>query len=336
MKLLVFLSSTALVWAQTQIKPVVSQRTVNEQVNVVQLAPRYATAIRLPEAVSSVVVGDPVKFLAEHSDKEPALVLVKPVSEDVAESNLLVTTVKGRHLSFLLRSEGASARPPVDFVVNYRTVGSFLVEESGVGTAEVSRTETLAPTRPVASVAPARNGVLRPASQGTERTVEPPERDWLAVLLERQQRAGLPVLYGMRTTTPDGKGDLIKVGISEVVDQGREVVVLFSVVNPQAHAVEILPPQIQLAGKVKKGFPVKRSRWGTSEQLVVMDFRLARRRIGPAERTDGVVVFGRPSFKQSNETLFLQIAESGAVDRPALAPIGFGVSAIRKEISHGE
>ena len=106
MKLVVFLASTALACAQTQIKPIVSQRTVNEQVNIVRLAPRYATAIRLPEAVSSVVVGDPVKFLAEHSDKEPKLVLVKPVSEDVAESNLLVTTVMGRHLSFLLRSEG--------------------------------------------------------------------------------------------------------------------------------------------------------------------------------------------------------------------------------------
>jgi hypothetical protein len=34
--------------------------------------------------------------------------------------------------------------------------------------------------------------------------------------------------------------------------------------------------------------------------------------------------------------LFLQIAESGAVDKPALAPIGFGVSAVRKEMSHVE
>ena len=253
MRLVVFLASTALACAQTQIKPIVSQRTVNEQVNLVRLAPRYATAIRLPEAVSSVVVGDPVKFLAEHSDKEPKLVLVKPVSEDVAESNLLVTTVMGRHLSFLLRSEGGSARPPVDFVVNYRPAGSFLVEESGVGTAEVSGTEALAPMRPVAALGPVRNGFLRPARQKTDRIVEPPERDGLAMLLERQQRAGLPVLYGRRTTTPDGTGDLVKVGISEVVDQGREVVVLFSVVNPQAHAVEILPPQIQLAGKVKKG-----------------------------------------------------------------------------------
>jgi len=38
----------------------------------------------------------------------------------------------------------------------------------------------------------------------------------------------------------------------------------------------------------------------------------------------------------ANETLFLQIAESGAVDKPALAPIGFGVSAVRKEMSHVE
>src|SRR6476659_9942826 len=149
--------------AQTQVKPVISQRQFGDRVNVVRLAPRYATAIRLPEAVSSVVVGDPVKFLAEHSDKEPTLVLVKPVSEDVAESNLLVTTVKGRHLSFLLRSEGASARPPVDLVVNYRPAGSFLVEESAIGTAEISGTEELVPMRPVATLRPTPNKFLRPA-----------------------------------------------------------------------------------------------------------------------------------------------------------------------------
>ncbi len=328
MKPVVFLAGTALIFAQTPVKPVVSQRTVNEQVNVVRLAPRYATAIRLPEPVSSVVVGDPVKFLAEHSDKEPTLVLVKPVSDDHSESNLLVTTVNGRHLSFLLRNEGGGAHPPVDFVVNYRPAGSFLVEESALGAAEVPGSASLAPVRSIA--------VLEPVSTGVPRLGGTPARDGLTALLERQQRAQLPTLFGMRTTTPDGKGDLVKVGISEVLDQGREVAVLFSVVNPQTHAIEILPPQIQLAGKVKKGFPVKRSRWGTSQQLAVEDFRLVRRRIGPGERADGVVVFARPNFKQSNETLFLQIAESSAVDKPALAPIGFGVSAIRKEMSHVE
>ena len=67
-----------------------------------------------------------------------------------------------------------------------------------------------------------------------------------------------------------------------------------------------------------------------AEQLPVTDFRMSRRRLGPGERADGVVVFRRPSFKQSTETLFLQMAESGAVDRPALAPIGFGISSFRE------
>jgi hypothetical protein len=64
---------------------------------------------------------------------------------------------------------------------------------------------------------------------------------------------------------------------------------------------------------------------------------MGRRRIGPGERADGVVVFNRPPFKQSNETLFLQMAETGGVDRPALAPIGFGISShdYREEGSNG-
>lgn len=324
-QLFMTIAATAIVAGQTQIKPVVSQKAISDQVNVVRLAARFTTAIRLPEPVSSVVLGDPGKFLAEHSEKEPALVLVKPVSEEAGTSNLLVTTISGRHLSFLLRSEGPGTQPPVDFVLTYRTPESFLVSESGLGIGEVAVTEKV-------------TGLAAFQQARLPRSLErsPSERDELTVLLERQQRAALPVLYGTRTDAPEARGELVKAGISEVVDQGQEVLVLFSVVNPQPHAIEILPPQIQLAGKVKKGFPVKRGRWATSEQLGIQEFRLARKRIGPGERTDGVVVFARPSFKQSNETLFLQIAESGAVDRPALAPIGFGVSAIRKEGNHGK
>jgi hypothetical protein len=330
MKLFIVLFGAGTLWAQTQVRAVVSQRNLNEQVNVVRLAPRYATAIKMPEAVSSVMVGDPEKFLAEHSEKEPALVLVKPVTEDHSESNLLITTVKGRQVSLVLRSEGAGTRP-VDFVLTYKPVGSFLVEESGIGGIEVPKTEQLGRLTDGLAVRPVR----LESTPATVRAEKAFEQDPLDRLLERQQRAELPTLYGMRTPAPEAKGDLVKAGISEVVDQGREVLVLFSVVNPQEHPVEILAPQIQLAGKVSKGFPIRRGRWGTSEQLPVKDFRLSRRRLGPGERADGVVLFDRPSFKQSNETLFLQIAESGAVDKPALAPIGFGVSALR-EAKHGE
>lgn len=301
MALAILLGATA----SAQVEPKVAQRVLNDQVNVVRMAPRYTTAIRMPEAVSSVIVGDPSKFLAEHSEKEPTVVTVKPVVEESAESNLLVTSVKGRHVSFVLRSRG-NGSGPVDFVLHYRATNSFLVEES-------------------ARIAP------------VARIVAPtPEEDPLKTLFERQQRATLPALYGTRPPSPDGKGDRVKAGVSEVVDRGRTVLVLFSAVNPQSHAVEILPPQVQLAGKVRKGLLIRRRKWGTSEQLAVKEYRLSRRRLGAGERADGVVVFERPSFKQSNETLFLQIAESGAIDRPALAPIGFGVSAVRKETIHGE
>jgi hypothetical protein len=76
---------------------------------------------------------------------------------------------------------------------------------------------------------------------------------------------------------------------------------------------------------------VRHKVWSNSEQLPVEEFRMSRRRLGPGERADGVLVFERPSFKQSNETVLLQMADSGAVDRPALAPIGFGISTFRKE-----
>ena len=315
---------------QAQVKPVVSQRQYGDQVNVVRLAPRYATAIRMPEPVSSVVVGDPVKFLAEHSEKEPTLVLVKPVVEEAAESNLLVITSKGKQISFVLKSEGVGSKA-VDFVVNYRPAGTFLIEESGAGTLEVRGTEPLHSASPSAAVVrPAR--FEEAAGEGRrEQAIDP-----LGSLLDRQRRAELPVLYGMRAPSPEEKSDYVKAGVSEVIDQGRQVLVLFSVVNPQELAIEILSPQVQLAGKIGKGGIIKRKRWGSSEQLVVRDFRLSRRRLGPGERADGVVLFDRPSFKQSNETLFLQMAESGAVDKPALAPIGFGVSAIRKEVRGDE
>ena len=82
-----------------------------------------------------------------------------------------------------------SSVPPVAFVVNYRPAGSFLVEESAVGTAEVSGTEVLVPMRPIVGLRPTPNRVLRPSRLDTERLIEPSERDGLAMLLERQQRA---------------------------------------------------------------------------------------------------------------------------------------------------
>jgi hypothetical protein len=169
-------------------------------------------------------------------------------------------------------------------------------------------------------------GLIKAASVDTSSTVDEKSGAVLDKLLDRQKRASLPVLYAQHPGQIDA-GPRIKAGVSEVLDQGQDVVVLFSVVNPANHAIEILPPQVQLGGKVKK-------KWTTAEQLRVIDFRLSTRRLGAGQRADGVVVFERPSFKESNETLFLQVADSGAVDLPALAPIGFGISSFRGGSAH--
>ena len=306
-----------------EVRSQVAGRAVQEgQVTVVYLAPRFATAIRMPDAVNSVVLGDPDSFTAEHSEREPQIVFVKPITAKAAQTNLLISTAHGYQANVLLisRGEAAGAQPDVDFMMRYRPAGRFVIEPSAPS---LSIAQTVA--LPTSGQATATPSDVRPAAQNADAALG------FDALLERQRRAPLPALYGEKPgTAPPGK-QILKAGVSEVIDQGKEVVVLFSVVNVQNHAVELMPPQVQLGGKVKKGTIVRHSVWSNSEQLPVEDFRMSQRRIGPGERADGVLIFQRPSFKQSNETLLLQVADSGAVDRPALAPIGFGISSLREK-----
>jgi len=347
-----------------EVRPQVAGRAVQEgQVTVMYLAPRFATAIRMPDAVNSVVLGDPGSFTAEHSEREPQIVFVKPITEKAAQTNLLISTTRGYQASLLLISRGKSVgtQPNVDFMMRYRPAARFIIEQSAPSLS-IAQTEVLpAPdnkTEPPRTPSPAGQLKTRSSIDGDRPTIErvsihstnfdgapnsaaahvsqpvakpPNAASPLDDLLERQRRAPLPALYGEKPgVAPPGK-QILKAGVSEVIDRGREVVVLFSVVNVQDHAVELMPPQVQLGGKVKKGAVVRHSVWSNSEQLPVEEFRMSERRIGPGERADGVLVFQRPSFKQSNETLLLQMADSGAVDRPALAPIGFGISSLRQK-----
>src|SRR5207253_1687046 len=137
-----------------------------------------------------------------------------------------------------------------------------------------------------------------------------------AELLGRQRSRPRPKLQGGR----------LHVGIGELVGRGSQFVVLFSVINSTEGPVELMAPQIQLAGQAKSGVFKRSSRWTTVEQIPLMDFRLDQRKLDAGARTDGLVVFERPGLKQSNETLLLQIAEVAMVDRPALVPIRFSVS----------
>src|SRR3974390_395813 len=93
------------------------------QVTTVYLAPRYVTAIRMPEPVNSVVVGDPASFSAEHSDREPQLVIIKPTTVKPAETNLLFSTTHVLQVSLFLVSRGEphdNAEADVDFLMRYK------------------------------------------------------------------------------------------------------------------------------------------------------------------------------------------------------------------------
>jgi hypothetical protein len=341
---LLILTAAASAQLRTVDPQVRSKQTADHRITTIELTAHFVTAIRVPEPVNSVVVGDPALFQVEHSEHESQLVFVKALTTEDAESNLLISTVKGRQINVLLVSHGRSAGPTrVDFLLRYQTAGGFLIEPDAVPFPLVAQTTSVSKPQsanagPTASAAQPGDTVM-PAAFGPAPTPEASSQtnpDSLDSLLERQRQAPLPVLYGERMEGDEVRRERLRAGVSEVLDGGQEVIVLFSVVNTSKHAILLMPPQVQLGGKEKSGKVVKHEHWSTAEQLAVIDLRLSRRRIGPGERADGVVLFERPPYKRSTETLFLQVAESGAVDKPALAPVGFGVSTLREAANHAQ
>jgi hypothetical protein len=114
-------------WAQAPVKPIIIAKSEAEgQVTVVEARPHFVTAVRLPEPVNSVAIGDPKLFQVEHSANEPTVVFVKALTNKPAESNLLISTGDGHETSLLVVSRGASAKT-VDFVVKYQKPESFLI-----------------------------------------------------------------------------------------------------------------------------------------------------------------------------------------------------------------
>ncbi len=327
--------ATASAFAQAPVRPVIlTKAETQSHVTVVEVKPHFVTAIRMAEPVDSVAVGDPKLFQVEHSPHEPNVVFVKALTNEPAESNLLISTGGGHETSLLVVSHGSSAKT-VDFAIRYHKRRSFLIAPdypSELVGETMPAAEAVA-ERPFSPAGPP--GVMPKLVSGNTKpdpipgSVERGTQSSLDVLLARQERAPLPRLYGEHPGVENPRGDHVRAGVSEVIDGGQQVIVLFSAVNPMNHAILLVPPQVELGGKIRRGRIFRHSEWTASEELMVEDFRLSRRRLGPGERADGVVMFERPPYKQSNETLFLQVAEAGAIDKPALAPIGFGVSKFR-------
>jgi len=255
-------------------------------VTVLHLRKGYVSSVRLPEEVSAVVLGDPGAFKAEHSEAEPQLVFFKPVGARPAETNAVITTKSGHEVALSLVSEGARAGA-VDYVLRYDAPHSLVI-------AGTRSSFLISETRGITQEIAANTTPQKQAEKQSER------------LLRKQQ-----------SENPQFRGKQMKIAVGWISQVEDGVGVSFSVLNSSERTIELLPPQIQLAGAAKKHRAIK------AEQVPIRDYQLTTRKLTPGSRADGVVIFERPAFKESKERLLLEIAQAEEVDRPVLAPIAF-------------
>ncbi|MGA7568065.1 MAG: hypothetical protein WBW53_18570 [Terriglobales bacterium] len=242
------------------------------------------------EEVSSVVLGDPGSFKAEHSDAEPQLVFFKATSAKPAETNALITTKGGHEISLSLVNQGKADRSePVDYVLYCERPRSFLI----------------ASTHPIFVV-----GETKTAATESQPTSTPQEKTG-------SQKQDL--LRAERIENPHWEGKQLQVAVGQALEKEQQMAVPFAVLNSSARTIEVLPPQIQLAG-TSKG---KHRKAIKAEPVAIKDYWITSRRLAPGARADGIVVFDRPTFKESSERLLLAVAQAEEVDRPVLAPIAF-------------
>jgi hypothetical protein len=260
-----------------------------QSVTLLHLRPGYVSSVRLPEDVSSVVLGNPGTFKAEHSDAEPRLVFLKPTTSSRAETNALITTRTGHEISLHLVSTGNSDRSSaVDFVLEYDLPHGFLLGNSQ-SSFVIGETKSLVP------VSLPSTGSKVPATSSQE------------------------PLRPEREPNPHWQGKLLQVAVGRITEKDQQMTVEFSVLNASSKTIELLPPQIQLASKSNE----KHKKMVKADPVPIKDYAMTIQRLSPGARADGMVVFDRPSFKESSEQMLLQVAQAEGVDQPVLVPVAF-------------
>lgn len=278
--------------------------TINpREVTILHLLPEFESTIRMPEEITSVILGSPGEFKAEHNESEPEYVYVKPVTKEPAQSNLLIATRSGQHVTLELVSAGAGATnqsQPIDFLIEYSASRSFLIaDDSGVST-----TPSTPNKKPdIGAGRGSASSSFVPLSSLDEE-------------FRQQQEINAPKWRKWQDKQ-------IETSIGDMRQWNNETVISYSVLNNSNQPVEIVPPQIQITCRQVIKKKKKEDKGIISDQLEIRDYRLSKTRLEPGERADGVVLFDRPNFKVSTEELFLQIAQADQVDRPLLIRLPF-------------
>jgi hypothetical protein len=287
------LACFALAAAQADLAPgrILSLNLDPQTVTTLQLRPGFVTSVRLPEAVSSVVLGDPVAFKAEHSEAEPQLVFFKPSTAGVSRTNALITTRTGHEVSLALVSRGTADRSaPVDYALTFEHPRTFLIEAGHPGFL-IEETKNLDSAKLPNLGMQQRNAVSSEIN-----------------LLKDEQNA-----------VPHWEGRQLRVSVGRSSRSGDDMAVAFSVLNSSSKTVELLPPQIELTDTTKD----HHHKATKAEPVAIKSYQLTSRHLAPGERADGLVTFERPAFKASSERLMLQVAQVEQVDRPVLVALSF-------------
>jgi hypothetical protein len=193
------------------------------EVTILHLRPEFESSIWMPEDVTSVILGSPGAFKAEHNEGEPQYVYVKPITKEPAQSNLLIATKSGQHVTIELISAGANVAndaAPVDFLIAGDMPGPTApkVEDKGQ-------------ERKVSS---------RPAGLTTNSSDAP--RSALDEVFAQQTQINAP-------EWTKWEGRQIETFVGDVRQWKNETVVAYSICNNSDASVEIMPPQIQIAGR---------------------------------------------------------------------------------------
>ena len=277
--------------------------TINpSEITLLHLRPEFESSIRMPEEVTSVILGSPGSFKAEHNEGEPEYVYVKPVTKEPVHSNLLIATRSGQHVTLELISDGTANSPdqPVDFLIEYRAARSFLINSDAP------------PPAPAKVKAEEHESSVTDVQRGSGVV----SSSALDVEFAQQQRVNAP-----KWTKWERKE--IETSIGDVRQWENQTMISYSVLNGSDHPVEIVPPQIQITGRKASKKQKKEGKGIISDQLEIRSFKLSTTRLEAGARADGVVVFDRPNFKESTEKLFLQLAQADQVDQPILIPLPF-------------
>jgi hypothetical protein len=309
----------------------------SDDVFTVYTKPLYTTAIRLPSDVTSIAVGAPTLFKAEHAKGQPRLIFVKPSTHQPADSDLIIALSDGGILSIHLISPGDEAsKKPVDFLVDYTQPQSLVLAQLGSLNGSLSQPSPSLISAPVLSgYQPYKDGAR--AALQTHRRVAPRDvfsggtsvlnASPLSPYLKTQEKVASQTYldgHDLARLYPADKYATDKLGVAfGAMHQDNDTVTFaYSVVNKSNRWIEVLPPEIQFENPGQKRESRKHPKV-LAETIPIESYLVSGRKLPPHGRLDGVVRFERPSFKEQKEKLMLQLAPSDAIDRAVLIPVPF-------------